>query len=190
MRAAPHKRTALEVCALELCAPQPTPQAAAENGPAAAAPLPQPTAPAAAPPPPSPLATVPPPDGDAPALPSLAVLQQGWAALCRGLDAPLRAALQHCELSMQGQVLTIACNNQPVADLLQKRKAILREALADHFSLLTPPNLAFTVAAGYNKGYAAPVAAAPAPAPKSTPVVADSWDSLPLADDNTQDAPF
>jgi len=54
-------------------------------------------------------------------------------------------------------MLKIICDNDATITLIKSKQTIVREALADCFNLTTPPNLAFEVREGYNKGAVEPM---------------------------------
>ncbi|MCL2204109.1 MAG: DNA polymerase III subunit gamma/tau [Defluviitaleaceae bacterium] len=167
LRFAPHKRTALEVCALGLTTGE------GENPPAPAPPPPSP------PPMPSPPPSSPPPSPSPPpsAPPLLQSIQKDWAALCKGFPNPLRAYLARCHVAPQGEQLLITCDNEVAKERIKSHQMTIREAIADRYQLTTPPNLAFSVGVAYNEPKAAPSAPSPFP-PEDMPPPLEDWDAF------------
>ncbi|MCL2217672.1 MAG: DNA polymerase III subunit gamma/tau [Defluviitaleaceae bacterium] len=148
MRFAPHMRTAFEVCALKLCMPATLPPTQGEIAVAS---------------PSKNQLSAPPADKTAlpskPSAPSdaLGEIVSDWGKLCRSLPMPLRSWCGRCGVEAEAGMLKIICDNDATITLIKSKQTIVREALADCFNLTTPPNLAFEVREGYNKGAVEPM---------------------------------
>jgi len=148
MRFAPHMRTALEVCAIRLCAPQAAVTPLINQKPEAkplmdTKPVQEIKPTPKEEPPPN---ITPSPTLSGSLTPQLfQQIQTGWRAMCNALPPLVRSMLIRCSLEAEGGTLKIISDNASEAKLLKdkNRPLVIREALAERFNLSTPPNLDF-----------------------------------------------
>ena len=97
----------------------------------------------------------------------LSEIKTNWRNLCNTLPPMLRSMLIRCGQEANGGTLEIICDNESETKILKdkNRPMAIREALAEHFNLSTPPNLAFIVRETYNNNEPKP----PMPARTETP---------------------
>ena len=93
----------------------------------------------------------------------LSNIQSNWTPICNALSPMLRSLLLPCTIESEGGTLQIICSDESIAKILKEknRPLAIREALAEKFSLSTPPNLAFIVRENYNKNESKPQPAPP-----------------------------
>ncbi|MCL2387140.1 MAG: DNA polymerase III subunit gamma/tau [Defluviitaleaceae bacterium] len=165
MKFAPHMRTAFEVCALKICMPvatliptQPAPQPAQKPAnPAPKKAIEKPT---------------PPSDGKTPNY------SANWAKVCKTLPVPIRAICTRCTVEDDNGTLKIYCGDETSRKLIDGKKTLIREALADYFKISTPPNLAIEVREAYNKTTESPSTQPDPSWPAPPEESADDWASL------------
>ncbi|MCL2285622.1 MAG: DNA polymerase III subunit gamma/tau [Firmicutes bacterium] len=143
MRFAPHARTALEVCALRVCVPKVeavyTPAPAPAVQATAATPVIQPPTPTES----KALGDITPDILDR--------IAAFWDTLCNSFPNPMRAQCAQCGLENNDGKLEIIIGSETMRNIIKPKEGAIREAIAEKFSLSTPPNLAFIVREGYNK---------------------------------------
>lgn len=176
LRFAPHKRTALEVCALAVCNPV---AAVADVVPVAVAASVEVAVPKTVAPPVE--AVAPPPAVSAGSASALQDIPADWASICRGLAQPLQSMLARCTVAAQGEQLLITGDSEAGINLIKSHQMVIREALADRYNLDTPPNLLFTV------GTAKPT---PKPLPPAAKPPAVKPPAPPAFTQMEADAPF
>jgi len=99
-----------------------------------------------------------------------------WPQFCRKLPASIRFICAKAGVEEINGMLKISCDNETSRSLLEGKTMAIREALADFFSLETPPNLAIEVSEAYNK----PVKTSNAPPSQAiTPPIADAEPTIP-----------
>jgi hypothetical protein len=160
MKFAPHMRTAFEVCALKICVPQKEILPVTQEI----------KAPASRP-------VSKPPETAIAKTASLSEISQSWGKFCMKLPIPIRSLCARCEIESHDNTLKIFCGDEASRNLIDGKKIIIREALADFFKHSTPPNLEIVVREVYNK----PTKNIPTPEPQP-PVeniqIPDEWASF------------
>jgi DNA polymerase-3 subunit gamma/tau len=181
LRFAPHKRTALEVCALGLCAEETAqaPSAMVGDIPPRVEPLHERRVPEYPPPLTSSRENPPPPP---PSNGSYAQsIQADWPSLCKGFAYPLRSYVSRCNVTPQGEQLLITCDNEAEIERIKAHQMTIREAIADRYQLTTPPNLTFAVGSAYTKPTSVRFeqklenTQPPMPPPESEPTPEEDW---------------
>ncbi|MCL1862841.1 MAG: DNA polymerase III subunit gamma/tau [Defluviitaleaceae bacterium] len=160
MKFVPHMRTAFEVCALKICMPV---ERSVET-PANPVIIPREAVQTKT------------------SIPKAGPIPQGssnyagnWKRFCLKLPVPIRSMCARCEVEDINGMLKIYCGDETSQKLIEEKKTIIREQLADFFNLTTPPNLAIEVREAYNKEN---VAEPPLPEPPPQEDETDDWATM------------
>ena len=169
MRFAPHPRTTFEVAALKLCMPRIT---------QAEIPLAAPTQTA----PPPAAKPVPKPDLKSVTPTVLDNIVNGWDNLCQSFPNPMRSQCAQCGLQNNNDTLEIITSTETMRNIIKPKEAAIREAMADKFSLSTPPAITTIVQEDFVKPKAKVAPPPPPPPPYQEPVqqaIPADWDVKP-----------
>ena len=67
------------------------------------------------------------------------------------LPIPIRSLCARCEIEEINGMLKIFCGDEASRKILDAKKIVIRETLAEFFKMQTPPNLEIEVREAYNK---------------------------------------
>ena len=107
-----------------------------------------------------------------------------WPQFCKKLPPSIRFICAKARVEEINGMLKISCDNEASRALLEGKTMTIREALADFFSLETPPNLAIEVSEAYSKSAEVTQASASQsqvstlPAAEPEPTIPADWASF------------